>query len=347
VIAHEMAHVAYELAPLPWSAKAVLDHRTKNRDWQSALATLEKSISAKLIDKQKGDRQRAVLETAIAEEKALSAPDEALRLTRAALKRAPDLVPALVLCSRLLSRRGDLRKAAKTIEEVWPRLQHPELSAVYIDLRPGDSNADRLLRAEKLARLAPDSTESRMAVASAALAARDFLAARKALRPLIESLEGQGLGPGQSATQPSARVCLLMAELEDAETGAVGEVRQWLARSSNAPRDPTWVADGFMSDRWLPASPVTGALDAFVWQRPAERLAADRDGDKAALTANTPLVIDHPVLPDSADRGHLNGLEPLHGAIQANEITKPNPAVIEALPENVEGLGDAEADKLH
>ncbi len=41
-----------------------------------------------------------------------------------------------------------------------------------------------------------------------------------------------------------------------------------------APARPHVIADGLVSDRWAPASPVTGRLDAFTWETPAELLAA-------------------------------------------------------------------------
>ena len=97
---------------------------------------------------------------AIALDKATSAPDEALRLAQAALRQAPDLVPALALAARLLARKGDLRKAAKLIEKAWPRVPHPDLAAVYLDLRPGDSSFDRLAKAQTLMRIAPRAPES-------------------------------------------------------------------------------------------------------------------------------------------------------------------------------------------
>ena len=58
-----------------------------------------------------------------------------------------------------------------------------------------------------------------------------------------------------------------MAELERAE-GDEGRAREWLARAVNAAPDPAWTADGYVSDRWLPLSPVTGRLDAFEWRVP-------------------------------------------------------------------------------
>jgi HemY protein len=36
----------------------------------------------------------------------------------------------------------------------------------------------------------------------------------------------------------------------------------------HAARDPAWTADGFVSDRWMPISPVSGRLDAFEWKTP-------------------------------------------------------------------------------
>ena len=41
---------------------------------------------------------------------------------------------------------------------------------------------------------------------------------------------------------------------------------------SSARRDPAWTADGFVSERWLPVSPVTGRLDAFAWKDPLSGL---------------------------------------------------------------------------
>ncbi|TIT39408.1 MAG: heme biosynthesis protein HemY, partial [Mesorhizobium sp.] len=60
--------------------------------------------------------------------------------------------------------------------------------------------------------------------------------------------------------------------IEEAETGDQGKVRQLLSKAVRAPRDPAWVADGIVSERWAPVSPVTGRLDAFEWRAPMERL---------------------------------------------------------------------------
>ena len=49
-------------------------------------------------------------------------------------------------------------------------------------------------------------------------------------------------------------------------------MRAHLARALRAPRDPAWTADGMVSERWMPISPVSGRIDAFEWKVPVERL---------------------------------------------------------------------------
>ena len=61
---------------------------------------------------------------------------------------------------------------------------------------------------------------------------------------------------------------MLMAEVEEAADAPAGVVREWLFRASRAPRDAVWVADGVVSERWLPVSAISGRLDAFEWRLP-------------------------------------------------------------------------------
>ena len=76
-----------------------------------------------------------------------------------------------------------------------------------------------------------------------------------------------------------------MAEIEASERGDHGKAREWSARAMRARRDAAWVADGYVSERWLPASPVTGKLDAFVWAAPSQGKASVLE--QAAETAWT------------------------------------------------------------
>ena len=180
--------------------------------------------------------------------------DRAKALVLEAVKLAPDLVPAAALAGRLLGEAGETRKASRIIEAAWLVNPHPDLADAYAHLRPGSSARERLGRVETLAAKTPGNVEAALAVARAALDAQEFATAREALEPL--------------AIVPTRRVAALMAELEEMEHGDEGRAREWMTRALNARRDPAWTADGFVSERWQPVSPVTGRLDAFEWKDP-------------------------------------------------------------------------------
>jgi HemY protein len=249
------AEEAAKHASVPvWAGQAVLEFRCVAGDWSGALDRLERNMKSGLIDKGTYRRQRAVLFTAQAQALADSGDRaRAIALARGAAKLAPDLVPAAALAGRLLGEAGERRRAARTIERAWRANPHPDLAAAYAALRPGDSARQRLSRVETLAAKGPADAEAALAVARAALDAQEFSAARKALAPYTAS--------------PRKRVAALMAELEMAQ-GDEGRAREWMARALNARRDPAWTADAFVSDHWLPISPVSGRLDAFEWKDP-------------------------------------------------------------------------------
>jgi HemY protein len=234
-----------------WAAQAVLEFRCVAGDWSGALERLDRNLKSRLIDRRTYRRQRAVLLTAQAI--AQTDRERATALAREAAKLAPDLVPAAALAARLLGEAGERRKAARILERAWHANPHPDLADAYVALRPGDSARQRLSRVEALAAKGPADAEAALAVARAALDAKEFAAARTALAPYTAA--------------PRKRVAALMAELEMAQ-GDEGRAREWMARALNARRDPAWTADAFVSDHWLPISPVSGRLDAFEWKDP-------------------------------------------------------------------------------
>ena len=316
--ARAYAAEATRLAPsVTWANDAMLEAHCADTDWAGALETVERRASLGLIDKPVAQRQRAVLLTAIARDKEAGEPEAATERALQAVKLAPGLIPAASIAGRLLARRSDVKKAAKTIEAAWKINPHPDLAKVYLGLRIGDSVRDRLWRAETLARISSWDPESRLAVAQAALDAREFGRAREALQPLL-------------AEHPTARAYLAMAAIEEAEHGAQsGRAREWLARAARAPRDPVWIADGVTSQTWEPVSPVTGQLDAFVWQAPPSAIGS---ASGTFEPAGEPEVPETPVLAPatSAGAGKPAGtgapVDPISAGMTAAALPVPAPA---------------------
>ncbi|MFK0207448.1 heme biosynthesis protein HemY [Agrobacterium sp. NPDC090283] len=260
--AQQYAEDAAEKAPyLPWAAQATLENRCRNGQWDDAIRLLDQQKAASVIERGEAERLKAVLLTAKAGEKLESDPVGAREDAKHALKLDKSLVPAALIAAKSYLREDNLRKAATVLEPVWKNDPHPQLAELYVRARSGDTAIDRLKRAERLESLKPNNIESLFAVAQAALDAKEFAKAR-------------AKAEAAARIEPRESIFLLMADIEEAETGDQGRVRYWMAQALRAPRDPAWVADGVVSEKWLPVSPVTGRLDAFEWKAPFGQLEA-------------------------------------------------------------------------
>ncbi|KAA0698706.1 heme biosynthesis protein HemY [Neorhizobium sp. P12A] len=258
--AQQYAEKAADKAPyLPWAAQATLENRSREGRWDDAIRLLDQQKAARVIEKDEANRLRAVLLTARAGDKLESDPAGARDDALNALKLSDDFVPAALIAAKALFREDKVRKAASTLEQSWKAIPHPEVGKAYVRARSGDTVLDRLKRAERLEAMRPNNVEALLISAQASLDAGDYGKARTKAEAAARA-------------DPREGAFLLMADIEEAETGDQGRIRHWMAQALRAPRDPAWVADGFVSDKWLPISPVTGKLDAFEWKSPFGQL---------------------------------------------------------------------------
>jgi HemY protein len=308
-----------------WASQAVLGFRCAHGDWMGALAILENNLSSGLIDKQTYRRQRGVLLTARALELETTDRDQAREVVMEAVKLAPTLVPAAVLAAKFQSEAHQIRRAMRLVETAWLAQPHPDLADAYAHVKLGDSARQRLVRIETLAAKMPGHLESALALARAAIDASEFAKARAALAAFVET--------------PTQRVAMLMAELERTEHGDTGKARAWTLRAVRALHDPVWTADGYVSDRWRPVSPVSGRLDAFQWQMPLSALPSGNGAlepspfEQAMLAASpqTAEPVDDPAeMPAHVAQDNAPADPPVDDAVPspppAAETTAPAPA---------------------
>ena len=144
---------------------------------------------------------------------------------------------------------------------------------------------DRLKRANKLEALRPNNPVALATVAESALEARELSLARSKAE-------------AAARIQPSEGIFLLLADIEEADTGDDGRIRHWMNQALKSPRDPAWTADGVTAPEWLPVSPVSGRLDAFEWKQPVGQIAGPveegtLDAADAAIRSLPPVAIVH------------------------------------------------------
>ncbi len=343
VAAVMIAEEALKLAPAStWASHAVLGFRCAKADWSGALSILDNNLASGLIDKAAYRRQRGVLLTARALELETVDRDLSRDSVMEAVKLAPTLVPAAVLASKYQSEAHQIRRSMRIVEAAWLAQPHPDLADAYAHVKLGDSARQRLVRIETLAAKAPGHFESALAIARAAIDASEFARAREVLAPFTDA--------------PTQRVAMLMAEIERTEHGDSGRARAWTLRAVRALHDPVWTADGYVSDRWRPVSPVTGRLDAFQWQRPLAALPSDKNTAieaaefNAAISAprrvepprEPPVVVEPPteLLPPAAQDNSPDvaaAVEPAPVVLPTPEPApapppKPSPPSVESAP---------------
>jgi HemY protein len=254
VAALKHAERALSLNPrLPWASTAVLQVQTARKSWEAAALTLEQQGRNGLVPKDQAGRKRAAL--LLAEALAIEDKDAARAsdLASKALDLDGKLVPAAALVARHHIGSGSTRRAMKVLRAAWAQHPHPDLADLIA--RAADDGAEaQFERVRDTVGPADAHVENAVAIARHAIAARRVDVARKALASHVEQ-------------QPQARICALMAEIEEAADDK-GRVREWLARAIHAPRDPMWVSDGVAALRWVPVSPVTGEIVPCEWKVP-------------------------------------------------------------------------------
>jgi HemY protein len=349
--ARQYAERAVEKAPyLPWAAQAALETRCQLGNWDNALTMVDQQKVAKILTKEEAKRKRAALLTARANDRIESDPKGAREDAMEALRLEPEFVPAAIAAGKGYLREDNLRKAGSVLEQAWKLNPHPQIADVYINARGGTSAVDRLKRAEKLESLKPNNLEGLIVTAHAALDAKEFSLARQKAEAALRMEAREG-------------ICLLLADIEDAETGDQGRVRYWMNAALRAPRDPAWIADGFVSEKWLPVSPVTGKLDAFEWKAPFTQMpgAIENSGslpplppleNKATAAAPEPVpeaavetsatIIEADLAKPAAEPAETKKPEPV-AEVRKMEPAKPKPATETAAAKTAKNKGEEQS----
>ncbi|MDR6773990.1 heme biosynthesis HemY N-terminal domain-containing protein [Azospirillum sp. BE72] len=254
-----LARKARGLQPnTPWLLGTLYDLEAQAGDWAAAEGTLQQAIQAGAIPTEEGRRHRAVLllERSFEAERRGRA-DSALSHAQAAHDMMPGFVPAAVRLARLQLAADRPKPAAKVVERAWRQSPHPELAEIYRGLVSSYDPLARVRLFQKLVRQAPDSAESHLAVAQAAIEAQLWGEARQHLNRAME------IGPTRRAYR-------LMAELDRSERHDEDAAKDWLAKAADAPEDPVWTCNscGAVSHNWGGLCGHCGAFDSLTWKAP-------------------------------------------------------------------------------
>jgi HemY protein len=241
-----------------WVSENLFELQVQAAQWLDAHVTVKEAIRNKHLSPADGKRRQAVLTYQMSLEAARDGDkDRALEYARDSLSMDSDFVPATLSVAATLIGVGKARKAATMIERIWARSPHPDMVALYLDARGATEALERVKQVEKLRTSNLGHMESDLAVASEALSANLWGKARDHLM-------------AAGGDNPPARVCRLLAELEEAEHGDLGKARGWLVKASMADPDPAWVCDncGHTVTDWSAICGNCETFDRYIWRTP-------------------------------------------------------------------------------
>jgi HemY protein len=140
------------------------------------------------------------------------------------------------------------------VEACWTTSPHPDLAEVYAAIKPDETYEQRAARLVGLAHLNREHFESRVLEAEEAVLTKRWNEARRLLAPLTHDAA-------------SARVCALMAEIEEGENGDATAAHGWLARAARAARDAEWRCGrcGASQTDWSAVCHACAGFDTLSW----------------------------------------------------------------------------------
>jgi HemY protein len=243
-----------------WATEALFDLQARAGLWKEAQVTLTDAGRTEALTPEQARRRKAIaLHAQALEAEAAGDRRRAIKLFEQAHTSAPDLVVAALDGARLLLAANKIRRASEMIERCWRDSPHPALAALYQALWVDEKAGYMMQRLERLHALNPGSREGRLALAGQLIEARQFDEARAHLAPLVAA---------DASIPPEQRLCRLMADLEEGESGQAASARDWLLQMETAPADPAWACGdcGSVTRDWSAHCPTCGTFDSLDWQ---------------------------------------------------------------------------------
>ena len=248
-----------------WVLSTLYELEARAGEWRRAEESARLALKNRTMTALESARRRAVAlyEESRARAKAGEA-EAALGAARKALALAPGFQPAALAVAELLVKRGKRRRAERVIEAAWVEAPHPALAERYLELGGEAEPLQRLMRTQRLVSRRPAHRESWLALAEAAIGARLWGEARRALERVRREEGGH----------ESARVCRLMAALAEGEHGDSTGAKAWLARAAHAEPQPQWLCAecGVAHGEWSPFCRGCGGIDRLLWKSPSHAL---------------------------------------------------------------------------
>lgn len=234
---------------------ALVEIIVKTSNWQQLIAITNESYEKKIIDKKFFLENKSIALFEIAKIKQHSELKESIRLIEKAIKLRVNFPPYIIFYLELLIKDRNFNQARKYLKKYWYENPHPDLKKILKELA-FHLNLKPLELAKYTTVSNHDKDESKVLLAEAAIMSKEWDIARNFIVDLLKF-------------QPKKEVCLLMALIEEGETGDIQKINSWNMRAQNGEQNKIWVClvSKESQNEWNSISNA-GHFNSLEWRQP-------------------------------------------------------------------------------
>ena len=227
----------------------------KTNNWQQLLIISDRAFSKKIIDKKVYEENKSIGFFEIAKIKQLSEIEESLKYMHQALKLRKNFPPYIKLYINLLIQNKNYNLAKKSIKKAWNELPHAEYKESILSLAAHlEIEMSELVK--YIAGTSYKNEESIILMVEAFVESKKWDDARNQIKELLD-------------VRPKKEVCLLMAKIEEGDSGDVQKINTWIQRAKNGVANNIWICTISKKSQqtWSSVSEA-GYFNSLEWRQP-------------------------------------------------------------------------------
>ena len=227
----------------------------KTNNWQQLLIISDRAFSKKIIDKKVYEENKSIGFFEIAKIKQLSEIEESLKYMQKALKFRKNFPPYIKLYINLLIQNKNYNLAKKSIKKAWNELPHAEYKESILSLAAHlEIEMSELVK--YIAGASYKNEESIILMVEAFVESKKWDDARNQIKDLLD-------------VRPKKEVCLLMAKIEEGDSGDVQKINAWTQRAKEGAANNIWICTISKKSQqtWSSVSEA-GYFNSLEWRQP-------------------------------------------------------------------------------
>ena len=234
---------------------ALIQIISKTKNWQELLSITDKAFTKKIINIKILQENKSIAYFEIAKIKQFSEINLSIEYMDKALNLRKSFPPYIKFYIKLLIQNKNYEKARKFVKKSWKENPHREYRTVIIELAK-HLNVNLFDFTKEITKQNLQSEESKLFLVEVSIIAQKWEIARNQIQELLD-------------VKPKKEVCLLMAKIEEGDTGDIQKINSWSLRANNGQNNKVWVCmiSNQFQDEWSSVSHA-GHFNSLEWKQP-------------------------------------------------------------------------------